>query len=276
MPNYRRALIPGGCFFFTVNLLERRQTLLVDEIAALREAVATTRQGHPFIIDAFVVLPDHLHAVWTLPPGDSDFSTRWRLIKSRFAKALPKQERLSAVRKARGERGIWQRRFWEHLIRDEADYGRHVEYCYINPLKHRSGAFAIGRTRRFIAMCARECFRSIGAAMPKRSVSSASADLGAAWVKPFYRGLLAWNGGLRLRLQSALLLTEPFEMESPSSLPPPPSPPFLAITCRRRQSATMPEAHDCGRFRAEIRRGWRAAARQPCAPARARHRPTRG
>jgi putative transposase len=81
MPNYRRALVPGGCFFFTVNLLERRRTLLVDQIAGLREAVATTRQGHPFGIDAFVVLPDHLHAVWTMPPGDSDFSTRWRLIK---------------------------------------------------------------------------------------------------------------------------------------------------------------------------------------------------
>jgi putative transposase len=137
MPNYRRALIPGGCFFFTVNLLERRQTLLVDRIAGLREAVATTRQSHPFVIDAFVVLSDHPHAVWTLPPGDSDFSTRWRLIKGRFAKALPKQERLSAVRKARGKRGIWPRRFWEHLIRDEADYARHIEYCYINPLKHR-------------------------------------------------------------------------------------------------------------------------------------------
>jgi putative transposase len=100
-------------------------------------AVATTRQSHPFVIDAFVVLPDHLNAVWTLPQGDSDFSTRWRLIKGRFAKALPKQERLSAARKARGERGIWQRRFWEHLIRDEADYARHIEYCYINPLKRR-------------------------------------------------------------------------------------------------------------------------------------------
>ena len=137
MPNYRRAFVPGGCFFFTVNLLERKQTLLVDHVAALRDAVATTRHGHPFDIDAFVVLPDHLHAVWTLPPGDSDFSTRWRLIKSRFAKTLPKQERLSAVRKARGERGIWQRRFWEHLIRDEADYISHVEYCVVNPLKHR-------------------------------------------------------------------------------------------------------------------------------------------
>ena len=137
MPNYRRAFVPGGCWFFTVNLLERRRTLLVDHIATLREAVATTRQGHPFIIGAMVVLPDHLHAVWTLPPGDCDFSTRWRLIKTRFARALPRQERLSAVRMARGERGIWQRRFWEHLIRDEPDYARHIEYCYINPLKHQ-------------------------------------------------------------------------------------------------------------------------------------------
>ena len=82
------------------------------------------------------MLPDHLHAVLKLPPGDSDFSTRWRLIKSRFAKTLPKAERRSAVRVARNERGIRQRRFWEHLIRDEADYTRHVEYCWINPLKH--------------------------------------------------------------------------------------------------------------------------------------------
>ena len=136
MPNYRRAIVPGGCFFFTVNLLERKQTLLVDHIAALREAVVTTRRGHPFTIDAFVVLPDHLHAVWTLPLDDCDFSTRWRLIKSRFAAALPRQERRSEIRIARRERGIWQRRFWEHLIRDETDYARHVEYCYINPVKH--------------------------------------------------------------------------------------------------------------------------------------------
>jgi putative transposase len=136
MPNYRRAFVPGGCWFFTVNLLDRDQTLLVDQIETLRGAVAATRQSRAFTIDAFVVLPDHIHAVWSLPPGDSDFSTRWRLIKNRFARALPKQEPLNAVRVARNERGIWQRRFWEHLIRDEADYARHVEYCYINPLKH--------------------------------------------------------------------------------------------------------------------------------------------
>ena len=136
MPNYRRAFVPGGCWFFTVNLLERRKTLLVDRVDALRVAVEDTRRRYPFTIDAVVVLPDHIHAVWTLPPADADFSVRWRLIKSRFARAVPTGERLSEVRKARGERGIWQRRFWEHLIRDEADYARHVEYCYINPVKH--------------------------------------------------------------------------------------------------------------------------------------------
>ncbi|MBR0756980.1 transposase [Bradyrhizobium jicamae] len=136
MPNYRRALAPGGCWFFTVNLLDRRQTLLVDHVTLLREAIAATRRDYAFTIDAFVVLPDHLHAVWSLPSDDTDFSIRWRLIKTRFAKALPKGERLNTVRFARHERGIWQRRFWEHLIRDEVDYARHVEYCYINPQKH--------------------------------------------------------------------------------------------------------------------------------------------
>jgi putative transposase len=136
MPNYRRAFIPGGCWFFTVNLLERRRRLLVDHANELRNAFDQTRKTYPFDIAAIVILPDHLHAVWILPPDDADFSTRWRLIKTRFAKSLPKRERLSAVREARNERGIWQRRFWEHLIRDDADYARHVEYCYINPVKH--------------------------------------------------------------------------------------------------------------------------------------------
>src|SRR5947209_8409395 len=136
MRNYRRAFVPGGCWFFTVNLLERRECLLVDHIASLREAGAATRRTYDFKIDALVVLRDHLHAAWTLPPGDSDFSTRWRLIKSRFLKMLPKEERRSAIRVARNECGIWQRRLWEHLVRDEANCARHVEYCWINPLKH--------------------------------------------------------------------------------------------------------------------------------------------
>jgi putative transposase len=136
MPNYRRAFVPGGCWFFTVNLLDRRKTLLADQIEALCDATRWTRERYPFHVDAFVVLPDHLHAVWTLPPDDADFSVRWRMIKTRFAKSVPKGEALTLVRRARGERGIWQRRFWEHLIRDETDYARHVEYCYINPVKH--------------------------------------------------------------------------------------------------------------------------------------------
>jgi REP-associated tyrosine transposase len=136
MPNYRRAFAPGGRWFFTANLLNRRSGLLTKEIAALREATRRTRDRHPFRIDAFVVLPDHIHTIWTLPTDDADFSTRRRLIKVEFSKSIPRTEHLSKVRRARGERGIWQRRFWEHLIRDDEDYRRHVEYCYINPVKH--------------------------------------------------------------------------------------------------------------------------------------------
>jgi putative transposase len=136
MPNYRRPFVPGGTWFFTVNLLDRSSSLLVEEIDLLRAAIQRTRNRFPFHIDAFVVLPDHMHAVWTLPPDDSDFSLRWRLIKQHFARSLPRDEPISRVRRARGERGIWQRRFWEHLIRDDEDYRRHIEYCYINPMKH--------------------------------------------------------------------------------------------------------------------------------------------
>jgi putative transposase len=136
MPDYRRCRIPGGTYFFTVNLLERRRDLLVRHVEALRAAVRETRRRMPFHIDAWVVLPDHLHCVWTLPPGDADFSNRWKAIKIRFVQAIPETERRSAVRAARGERGIWQRRFWEHAIRDETDYARHVDYVHVNPLKH--------------------------------------------------------------------------------------------------------------------------------------------
>jgi putative transposase len=136
MPNYRRYFIKGGCWFFTVNLLDRQKRLLVDHIDALREATSWTMRRYPFRIDAFVVLPDHLHAIWTLPEDDANFSTRWRLIKTRFARAIPRTEWLSPTRAAKGERGIWQRRFWEHLIRDEEEYGKYVEYCMINPVKH--------------------------------------------------------------------------------------------------------------------------------------------
>ena len=136
MPNYRRAFVAGGCWFFTVNLLDRSSRLLVDHIGALREAVRVTRQDFPFQIDAMVVLPDHIHAVWTLPEDDSNFSVRWRLIKIRFSRSIPRGERLNESRRARGERGIWQRRFWEHLIRDDCDCRHHIDYCWFNPVKH--------------------------------------------------------------------------------------------------------------------------------------------
>ena len=136
MPEYRRNRIPGVCYFFTVNLLDRNSDSLVAHIDLRRDAVRKLRMSRPFHIDAWVVLPEHMHAVWTLPRGDSDYSGRRRAIKTAFAKALPKTEWRSPTRIAKGERGIWQRRFWEHAIRDDDDYAAHVDYVHVNPLKH--------------------------------------------------------------------------------------------------------------------------------------------
>ncbi len=136
MPRYIRPKIKGTSWFFTVNLLDRNSRLLTENIAALREATQKTMHKFPFSIDAVVILPDHIHAVWTLPEDDANFSVRWGLIKSHFSRAIPKLDRPSKSRMKRGERGIWQRRFWEHAIRDETDFRRHVDYCYINPVKH--------------------------------------------------------------------------------------------------------------------------------------------
>jgi REP-associated tyrosine transposase len=123
VPDYRRYRVAGGTYFFTVNLLQRYPNdLLVRHIELLRTVVREVRKNRSFHIDAWVILPDHLHCVWTLPPGDDDFTNRWRMIKQGFSKALPMTERRSSVRIARGERGLWQRRFWEHAIRDDGDY----------------------------------------------------------------------------------------------------------------------------------------------------------
>jgi putative transposase len=140
--DYRRIRQEGGTYFFTVNLAERSSTLLVDRIDDLRRAVRTVKQRHPFDIVAWVVLPDHLHAVWTLPEGDADCATRWMLIKAAFSRAVPTGERISATRHRKGERGQWQRRFWEHLIVDETDLRNHVDYVHINPVKHGHAARA--------------------------------------------------------------------------------------------------------------------------------------
>ncbi len=135
MSRYQRPKIPGAMVFFTVALADRRSDLLVREVGMLRQAVRATRAERPFAIDAWVVLPDHMHCVWTLPEGDADFSVRWSIIKARFSRAMPPVERRRS-HEARREHGIWQRRFWEHHIRDEADYRAHVRYCWINPVKH--------------------------------------------------------------------------------------------------------------------------------------------
>lgn len=137
MPNYRRLWRPGGTYFFTVTLLERHgNDLLVRHIDALRQAVREVKRVHPFTIHGWVVLPDHLHCVIELPEGEHDFALRWRLIKMVFSKKVPKGEHVSASRAKRNERGLWQRRYWEHLIRDEADFTAHMDYVHINPLKH--------------------------------------------------------------------------------------------------------------------------------------------
>jgi putative transposase len=136
MTNYRRSVVPGGTFFFTVNLADRRRAALTDRIDLLRAAFRHTHQRHPFMIDAVVVLPDHLHTIWTLPEGDGDFPTRWRQSKSAFSRRLAMDERLTRSRLEKGERGIWQRRYWEHAIRDEDDLNRHLDYIHFNPAKH--------------------------------------------------------------------------------------------------------------------------------------------
>lgn len=136
MANYRRNRVPGGSYFFTVALENRNSHLLTDRIEPLRNAVRVVRQRHPFFIDAWVVLPDHMHAIWTLPQHDIDYAKRWRRIKSLFSKSIPLHESRNASRVEKGERGIWQRRYWEHTIRDDDDFQRCFDYLHINPLKH--------------------------------------------------------------------------------------------------------------------------------------------
>ena len=134
--HYRRVLTEGATYFFTVNLATRSSRLLFDRVDDLREVVRAVRKAHPFEIIAWVVLPDHMHAVWRLLREDADYSMRWGLIKSNFSRTIPKGEPISDSRAKKGERAIWQRRFWEHLIRDDVDLQRHVDYTHYNPVKH--------------------------------------------------------------------------------------------------------------------------------------------
>lgn len=140
MSHYRRLKITGACYFFTV-VTYRRRNLLTDHVARsiLREAFRLVQSERPFEMPAICLLPDHLHCIWQLPPGDHDYSVRWALIKRVFTKACRgrygKPPQTNSQRK-RHESGIWQRRFWEHRIRDEDDYWNHVHYIHFNPVKH--------------------------------------------------------------------------------------------------------------------------------------------
>ncbi len=136
---YRRTKISGGTYFFTLVTHNRRRFLCnPDNAELLRQAFRYTMQRHPIEIDAFVLLPDHLHCIWTLPKDDHDFSMRWRLIKSYFSRNC--SDRYDGItyksRRSKQERAFWQRRFWEHTIRDDQDFAKHVEYIHYNPVKH--------------------------------------------------------------------------------------------------------------------------------------------
>ena len=135
MSNYIRPRRPGASVFLTIALAQRGTRGLVEHVEVLRAAVRKTRTERPFAIDAWVVLPDHMHCVWTLPPGDHDYSTRVQAIKAQFSRKVPMGFQ-RASHKARRERGVWQRRFWEHHIRDAVDYHNHIAYCWHNPVKH--------------------------------------------------------------------------------------------------------------------------------------------
>lgn len=151
---YRRADTPGATYFFTLNPADRSGHVLTDHIAALRDSFRTVRRSRPFVLDAVSVLPDHLHLLMTLPREDADFATRIMHIKQGFSRRLPAGERISSRRLAKGERGLWQRRYWEHLIRDAADFERHVDHIHFNPVKHgwvqRAADWPHSSIRRFI------------------------------------------------------------------------------------------------------------------------------
>lgn len=156
MSIYRRIARPGATVFLTINLVDRGSDLLVQKIDLLRDVVRRTRADKPFTIDAWVVLPDHMHCIWTLPEGDADYSNRVGMMKARFTIGLrrsgfsptPAENRYGAIggrlRRRVGlkpdlhgdEPPIWQKRFWEHHIRDEEDFRAHLRYCWINPVKH--------------------------------------------------------------------------------------------------------------------------------------------
>ena len=171
MTSYRRNFVPGGSYFFTVNLAERRLQHLTEHVDALRSAFRYVRERHPFSIVAIVILPDHLHTIWTLPENDFDFPCRWRLLKSIFSRALPRGESISASRARKNERGIWHRRYWEHTLRDENDFMRCSDYIHFNPVKHE-------HVRRVEDWPYSSFHRMVRAGLYRRDWAGDAADIG--------------------------------------------------------------------------------------------------
>ena len=140
MPNYIRARAAGATYFFTLTLPDRGARHLVDHVAELRACMRAVKERHPFDIEAMVVLPEHLHALWRLPEDDGDYSTRWMLLKQSFTRRLGElgvlPEETTEPRGRHGERSVWQTRFWEHQVQDDIDFARHVDYIHFNPVKH--------------------------------------------------------------------------------------------------------------------------------------------
>lgn len=136
MSRYIRSFVPGATYFFTVNLADRSSDLLVRDIETLRAAYAGVQRRHPFETIAICVLPEHLHALWRLPDGDGNFALRWQQIKRGVSTKVAAPGPVSASLAAKREKGVWQRRYWEHQIRDEADLARHLDYIHYNPVKH--------------------------------------------------------------------------------------------------------------------------------------------
>ena len=133
---YKRVLQTGRSYFFTVNLADRQSHLLVENIQHLRQVFREIKLNHPFIIDAMVVLPEHLHCIWTLPQGDYDYSKRWALIKARFSFTMPSFEQMARLTKSKKQRGVWQRNYSERYIDNESDMEHHINYIHNNPVKH--------------------------------------------------------------------------------------------------------------------------------------------
>jgi putative transposase len=133
---YKRTFVPGATYFFTLNLQNRKSSLLIKHVNALRFAFKKVQLSHPFYIDAIVIMPDHCHLLMTLPETDRHYPKRLSLIKATFSRQIVLDEVISKSRQRKRERGIWQRRYWEHLIRDERDYEHHVNYIHYNPVKH--------------------------------------------------------------------------------------------------------------------------------------------